>query len=104
MHKLYGAKLCSLHVRISNRAAIGLYKDRLGYMLIIKNNIFTYSRKRGVEEKYYADDEDAWDIAKYFVPPKEKKEIKESENDKKEEEEKKIEEKKIEEKKEISSE
>ena len=32
MSEIYGAKFCSLHVRISNRAAIGLYKDRLGYM------------------------------------------------------------------------
>ena len=29
MHNIYGAKFCSLHVRVSNRAAIGLYRDRL---------------------------------------------------------------------------
>ena len=43
MHKIYGAKFCSLHVRISNRAAIGLYKDRLAYMFInylILNSFF----------------------------------------------------------------
>lgn len=31
MHKVQGGKFVSLHVRVSNRAALGLYRDRLKY-------------------------------------------------------------------------
>lgn len=49
MEEVFGAKYCSLHVRRSNRAALHLYKDILGF------------EQRGIEEKYYADEEDAYD-------------------------------------------
>jgi len=48
MREYYGAKHCSLHVRCSNEAAIGLYTGRLGF------------EREKVEQKYYADAEDAW--------------------------------------------
>lgn len=48
MREYYGARACSLHVRCSNEAAIGLYTVRLGF------------KREKVEAKYYADGEDAW--------------------------------------------
>ena len=48
MREYYQARDVSLHVRCSNEAAIGLYTGRLGF------------RKDRVEQKYYADGEDAW--------------------------------------------
>ena len=48
MREYYSARDVSLHVRCSNEAAIGLYTGRLGF------------RKDRVEQKYYADGEDAW--------------------------------------------
>ncbi|KAK0550296.1 N-terminal acetyltransferase A complex catalytic subunit ard1 [Tilletia horrida] len=48
MKEVFGAKYVSLHVRETNRAAIGLYRDTLG---------FTVS---GIEKGYYADGENAW--------------------------------------------
>lgn len=48
MATVYRAKYVSLHVRKSNRAAIGLYRDTLGFEVA------------GIEEKYYADGEDAY--------------------------------------------
>jgi len=48
MREYYGARQCSLHVRCSNEAAIGLYSGRLGF------------EREKVEPKYYADAEDAW--------------------------------------------
>lgn len=47
MRDVFGAHFVSLHVRESNRAAIGLYTQSLGFKV------------HGVEEKYYADGEDA---------------------------------------------
>ncbi|KIO27108.1 hypothetical protein M407DRAFT_243457 [Tulasnella calospora MUT 4182] len=47
MATIYKAEYVSLHVRKSNRAAIGLYRDTLGFEV------------HGVEAKYYADGEDA---------------------------------------------
>ncbi|CAD6913503.1 unnamed protein product, partial [Tilletia controversa] len=47
MKEVFGAQYVSLHVRETNRAAIGLYRDTLG---------FTVS---GVEKGYYADGENA---------------------------------------------
>lgn len=44
----------SLHVRESNRAALGLYRDRLKYEVI------------EVEEGYYADGENAYMMVKFF--------------------------------------
>lgn len=48
MAVVYHAAYVSLHVRKSNRAALGLYRDTLGFTV---NNI---------EHKYYADGEDAY--------------------------------------------
>ena len=50
MQTIYDAEYVSLHVRVTNRAAIGLYKEVLGFSI---NN---------VDEKYYADGEDAYDM------------------------------------------
>lgn len=47
MRDIFGAHFVSLHVRESNRAAIGLYTQSLGFKV------------HGVEKKYYADGEDA---------------------------------------------
>ena len=55
MRGVYDAKYCSLHVRVSNAAAIHLYVDVLGY------------DKKDVEKKYYADGEDAHDMRKTFA-------------------------------------
>ena len=76
MDEVFGAKYVSLHVRVSNRAALGLYKDRLGYeyerIILNKfdNFIFYFfsfiPRVLDVEEKYYADDEDAYNMRKMF--------------------------------------
>jgi ribosomal protein S18 acetylase RimI-like enzyme len=49
-----GAKYCSLHVRVSNRAALGLYRDRLEYEIV------------EIEQGYYADGEDAYSMRKCF--------------------------------------
>lgn len=59
MKSLYDAEYCSLHVRVGNRAAIALYRDVLGFKVI------------NVDEKYYADGEDAYDMRLYFKEPKE---------------------------------
>ncbi|KAG2154951.1 silencing group B protein [Suillus bovinus] len=48
MSNIYHAAFVSLHVRKSNRAALSLYRDTLGFT--VKN----------IEEKYYADGEDAY--------------------------------------------
>lgn len=45
----------SLHVRVSNRAALGLYRDRLGYKV------------DNTEVGYYADGEDAYQMKKNLV-------------------------------------
>ena len=54
METTFGAKYVSLHVRVGNRAALTLYRDTLGYEVHDK------------EAKYYADQEDAFDMRKYF--------------------------------------
>lgn len=48
MREYYQGRDVSLHVRVSNEAALGLYTTRLGF------------KKERVENKYYADGEDAW--------------------------------------------
>jgi len=52
MVECFDAEYVSLHVRKSNRAAFHLYSKTLGF------------RVSDVEEKYYADDEDAYDMRK----------------------------------------
>ncbi|KAJ8690809.1 N-terminal acetyltransferase A complex catalytic subunit ard1, variant 2 [Pleurotus ostreatus] len=47
MVDVYKASFVSLHVRKSNKAAIGLYRDSLGFEVV------------SVEQKYYGDGEDA---------------------------------------------
>ena len=58
MKTIYNAEYCSLHVRVTNRAAIALYKDTLGFQV------------KSVDEKYYADGEDALDMRLYFKEQK----------------------------------
>jgi len=48
MATVFRAQYVSLHVRKSNRAALGLYKDALGFHV------------DSIEKKYYADGEDAY--------------------------------------------
>jgi len=48
MASIYKASDVSLHVRKSNRAALGLYQDTLGFTV------------KSIENKYYADGEDAY--------------------------------------------
>ena len=54
METIYGATYCSLHVRVSNNAAYGLY-----------NNVLNYETFE-IEKEYYADGEDAYDMRFYF--------------------------------------
>lgn len=46
----------TLHVRVSNKAAIHLYRDKLGFTV------------RNTDEKYYADGEDAFNMIKTIKP------------------------------------
>ena len=50
MVETYGAEYVSLHVRVSNVAALKLYRDTLGFEV------------EKVESKYYADGEDAYSM------------------------------------------
>ena len=50
MFETYGAHYVSLHVRISNTAALHLYRDTLGFKV------------DKIEAKYYADGEDAYSM------------------------------------------
>ena len=54
MRSIYDAEYCSLHVRVGNRAAIALYRDTLAFEVV------------KVEDKYYADGEDAYDMRSYL--------------------------------------
>ena len=56
MAEIYGAEFVSLHVRVSNRAALTLYRDTLAFS------------QEGIEEKYYADQEDAYAMKKMLEP------------------------------------
>lgn len=49
MKEVFGAKYASLHVRVSNKAAIHLYTQVLGYKI------------HETDKGYYADGEDAYD-------------------------------------------
>eukprot|EP00339_Tiarina_fusa_P003267 CAMPEP_0117026350 /NCGR_PEP_ID=MMETSP0472-20121206/19385_1 /TAXON_ID=693140 ORGANISM="Tiarina fusus, Strain LIS" /NCGR_SAMPLE_ID=MMETSP0472 /ASSEMBLY_ACC=CAM_ASM_000603 /LENGTH=114 /DNA_ID=CAMNT_0004733341 /DNA_START=301 /DNA_END=645 /DNA_ORIENTATION=+ len=59
MKETYNAEYVSLHVRKSNRAALGLYTDTLGFV------------NKGIEAKYYADHEDAYEMEKSLLTPEE---------------------------------
>lgn len=50
MVETFQAKYVSLHVRVSNHAALRLYRDTLGF------------KTEGIEAKYYADGEDAYSM------------------------------------------
>ncbi|CBY18128.1 unnamed protein product [Oikopleura dioica] len=60
----FGAKYVSLHVRVSNRAALNLYEKTLQFT------------KTEIEAKYYADGEDAFAMKKYLDEFWEKKDVK----------------------------
>lgn len=49
---VYNADMVTLHVRVSNNAARRLYSDTLGF------------ETTGIEEKYYADGENAYGMCK----------------------------------------
>lgn len=55
MRSIYDAEYCSLHVRVGNKAAIALYRDTLQFEVL------------KVEDKYYADGEDAYDMKAYLT-------------------------------------
>ena len=57
MHETYGSQYCSLHVRRSNRAALHLYRNTMGY------------EEKELEAGYYADKEDAYSMKKDLGPP-----------------------------------
>ncbi|GLC43018.1 N-alpha-acetyltransferase 10 [Pleodorina starrii] len=59
MEEVFGAKYVSLHVRETNKVAVHLYTQTLGYQI------------HDIEAKYYADGEDAYEMRKYFgaAPP-----------------------------------
>jgi peptide alpha-N-acetyltransferase len=61
MKTVYEAEYCSLHVRRGNRAAIALYKDVLGFEVM------------KIDDKYYADGEDAFDMRVYLSEKRDKK-------------------------------
>ncbi|EER08531.1 conserved hypothetical protein [Perkinsus marinus ATCC 50983] len=57
MHESFDAEYVSLHVRVSNTAALTLYRDTLGF------------KQHDIEKQYYADKEDAFDMRKYLTTP-----------------------------------
>jgi peptide alpha-N-acetyltransferase len=57
MEEVFGAQYASLHVRVSNRAALRLYCGTLGY------------RVQDVEQGYYANGEDAYEMRRWFRTP-----------------------------------
>ena len=61
MQEYFEADYVSLHVRVSNRPALHLYHNYLGFDV------------RGVEKEYYADKEDAYKMRKYFKKDKKPK-------------------------------
>jgi len=61
MQECFSAAYCSLHVRYTNRAALHLYKETLGYKV------------DDIEKGYYADGEDAYAMKCEFEKPKNKK-------------------------------
>lgn len=76
MATVFGAHYVSLHVRKTNRAAIGLYRDSLKFrykfyyiqsIISLTNNIYSVHE---VEKKYYADGEDALAMRLNLKEPK----------------------------------
>jgi hypothetical protein len=62
MEEVFGAHYASLHVRVSNSAALRLYCGTLGY------------RVQDVEKGYYANGEDAYEMRRWFRRPPQGKE------------------------------
>lgn len=58
----YSASFASLHVRVSNRPALYMYKENLGFEIL------------GIEKGYYADKEDAYKMKKFFKEAEREKE------------------------------
>lgn len=66
MVECFGAKYVSLHVRVSNKAALHLYQNTLQF------------ESDKIEAKYYADGEDAYSMRKdltFFEEPEEEEEV-----------------------------
>ena len=61
LHEYFEADYVSLHVRVSNRPALILYHEKLGFEI------------RGIEKNYYNDAEDAYKMRKYFKQEKKDK-------------------------------
>ena len=61
MQEYFEADFVSLHVRVSNRPALHLYHNNLGFDV------------KAVEKEYYADKEDAYKMRKYFKKDKKPK-------------------------------
>merc|ERR1711870_59910 len=59
----FQAEHVSLHVRVTNRSAFSLYSENLGFEI------------HDVEQKYYADKEDAYDMRKMFETGLKKQEV-----------------------------
>ncbi|GFR52192.1 hypothetical protein Agub_g14730 [Astrephomene gubernaculifera] len=57
MEEVFSAKYVSLHVRVTNKVAVHLYTQTLGYQI------------HDIESKYYADGENAYEMRKYFAAP-----------------------------------
>lgn len=55
MVETFNAKYVSLHVRVSNRAALNLYQHTLKFEI------------SDIEPKYYADGEDAFAMKRYLI-------------------------------------
>ncbi len=72
MKTVYDAEYCSLHVRVGNKAAIALYKDALQFEVV------------KIEDKYYADGEDAYDMRSYLNKGGKKPQLTTVEEEKKE--------------------
>ena len=61
LQEYFEADYVSLHVRVSNRPALILYHEKLGFEI------------RGIEKNYYNDAEDAYKMRKYFKQEKKDK-------------------------------
>ena len=61
MQEYFDADYVSLHVRVTNRPALHLYHNNLGFDV------------KGLEKEYYADKEDAYKMRKYFKKDKKPK-------------------------------
>ena len=63
MQEYYDADFVSLNVRVSNRPALHLYHNNLGFDVI------------GIDKEYYLDKEDAYKMRKYFKKDKKDKNV-----------------------------